>query len=126
MPWSEHTIAKQGRRAAIAVSSGGRWRSTYSRAAAWLSLVSPASRVAPGRWNQLGWCRADTLSRRKRGRSAGIAVVIETARFTWCSKERGSVTPKDSSQWLSANMSGSTDPRAERRLKKPVPPTQAV
>ncbi len=101
-------------------------RSTYSRAAAWVSRESPASAVAPGRWNQLGWCSADTLTKRNSRCSTGSPATIRSAQATCSSKEVGEATPNSGSQWLSWNIAGSTEPSGGRRLKNPTPPTHTV
>ncbi len=98
-------------------------RSTYSRAAAWLARVSPSSRVDPGRWNQLGWCRAETLRKRNSRRSCGSRATAFSAQATWASKEVGEGTPNSGSQCDSANRPGNTDPSGPCLLKKPTPPT---
>lgn len=126
VPWSEQTTARHGRRLETAAKSLPMWRSTYSRAAAWVARESPASRVAPGRWNQLGWCSADTFTNRKSRCCGGRAATTSSARATWASKEVGEGTPNSGSQWLSWKSPGSTEPSGACLLKKPTPPMHTV
>src|SRR5690348_4034108 len=51
---------------------------------------------------------------------------ISHARSTWARVDVGDVTPNTGSQWLSANIPGSTDPIGLRLLKNPTPPTHTV
>ncbi|SCE58088.1 hypothetical protein GA0115253_1077515 [Streptomyces sp. Termitarium-T10T-6] len=105
-------MAKHRRRLLAAAKSRPMCRSTYSRAAACVARESPASRVAPGRWNQFGWCRADTFTKRNSRCSRGSAATTSSARATCSSNEVGEATPKPGSQWLSWNIPGSTEPSA--------------
>jgi hypothetical protein len=101
-------------------------RSTYSSAAACVARLSPASRVAPGRWNQFGWWSAETFTKRNSRCSAGSRETIRSAREIWFSKDRGEVTPKPVSQWDSSKRPGRTEPSGPCLLKKPTPPMHTV
>jgi hypothetical protein len=72
----------------------------------------------------LGWCRAETLTNRNTG--PATLATARSAHSICASNEVGEVTPKDCSQWLSANIPGRVEPSGVRLLKNPTPPMQMV